>query len=50
VVASYWDGVTDYTCRDEVTEKKEAEKRLDEFGDWLENQDLPEEFQLKVED
>jgi RNA recognition motif-containing protein len=50
VVASYWDGVTDYTCRDEVTEEKEAEKRLDEFGDWLENQDLPEEFQLKVEE
>jgi HIV Tat-specific factor 1 len=50
VEASYWDGVTDYTCHDAVSEEKEAEKRLDEFGDWLENQDLPDEFQLKVED
>lgn len=50
VEASYWDGVTDYTCRDAVKEEKEAEKRLDEFGDWLENQDLPEEFHLKVEE
>mmetsp|Transcript_26789 Transcript_26789/g.56568 ORF Transcript_26789/g.56568 Transcript_26789/m.56568 type:complete len:634 (-) Transcript_26789:129-2030(-) len=50
VEASYWDGVTDYTCRNVEKEEKEAEKRLDEFGDWLENQELPEEFQLKVEE
>ncbi|KAL3792670.1 hypothetical protein HJC23_009398 [Cyclotella cryptica] len=48
VEASYWDGVTDYTVVDEEKEAKEAEKRLDEFGDWLENQELPEEFQLRV--
>ncbi|KAL7517667.1 hypothetical protein ACHAWX_002574 [Stephanocyclus meneghinianus] len=48
VEASYWDGVTDYTVIDEEKEAKEAEKRLDEFGNWLENQELPEEFQLKV--
>jgi RNA recognition motif-containing protein len=48
VNASYWDGVTDYTVRDEENEAKDAEKRLDEFGDWLENQELPEEFQLRV--
>ncbi|KAL7479820.1 hypothetical protein ACHAW6_005547 [Cyclotella cf. meneghiniana] len=48
VEASYWDGVTDYTVVDEEKEAKEAEKRLDEFGNWLENQELPEEFQLKV--
>lgn len=50
VEASYWDGVTDYTCRDAVKDEKETEKRLDEFGDWLENQELPEEFELKVEE
>ena len=48
VHASYWDGVTDYTVRDEEKEARDAEKRLDEFGDWLENQELPEEFQLRV--
>jgi RNA recognition motif-containing protein len=50
VEASYWDGVTDYTCRDMEKEEKETEKRLDEFGDWLENQALPDEFKLKVEE
>ena len=50
VEASYWDGVTDYTCRDVEMEAKETEQRLDEFGDWLENQDLPDEFKLKVEE
>ena len=50
VEASYWDGVTDYTCRDVEKEEKETEKRLDEFGDWLENQELPEEFKLQVEE
>jgi RNA-binding proteins (RRM domain) len=45
----YWDGVTDYTVHDHDLEAKEAEKRLDEFGHWLESQDLPEEFQLQVE-
>ena len=48
--ASYWDGVTDYTCRDEEKEEKETEKRLDEFGDWLEDQELPDEFKLQVEE
>jgi len=50
VEASYWDGVTDYTCRNVEKEEKEADKRLDAFGDWLENQELPEEFKLKVEE
>jgi len=50
VDASYWDGVTDYTCRDEEKEEKETEKRLDEFGDWLEDQELPDEFKLQVEE
>lgn len=50
VQASYWDGVTDYTCRDAEKEQKETEKRLDAFGDWLENQELPDEFKLNVEE
>ena len=47
--ASFWDGVTDYTVREEEKEKKEESKRLDDFGKWLDNQDLPEELRLKVE-
>ncbi len=50
IEASYWDGVTDYTVRDEEREQKEMERRQDEFGNWLEHQDLPEEFQLRVEE
>ena len=50
IEASYWDGVTDYTIRDEEREIKEEDTRHDEFGKWLEDQeDLPEEFKLKVE-
>mmetsp|Transcript_3082 Transcript_3082/g.4757 ORF Transcript_3082/g.4757 Transcript_3082/m.4757 type:complete len:658 (-) Transcript_3082:67-2040(-) len=49
VEASFWDGLTDYTIVDTEKEEKEAEKRLDKFGDWLEEQELPEEFQLRVE-
>ena len=49
VDASYWDGVTDYTCKDDDNEQKDTEKRLDEFGDWLDDQDLPDEFKLQVE-
>ena len=48
--ASFWDGVTDYTVREEEKEEKEENKRLDEFGKWLDNQEeLPEEFNLNVE-
>lgn len=50
VEASYWDGVTDFTCRDVDREEKDTKKRLDEFGDWLDDQDLPEEFKLQVEE
>eukprot|EP00984_Skeletonema_dohrnii_P004638 scaffold1636_cov103-Skeletonema_dohrnii-CCMP3373.AAC.4 len=50
VEASFWDGTTDYTVVDVEKEEKEAEKRLDKFGDWLEEQELPEEFQLRVEE
>jgi hypothetical protein len=47
--ATFWDGVTDYTVRDEQREKEEMDQRHDEFGHWLENQELPEEFRLRVE-
>mmetsp|Transcript_11617 Transcript_11617/g.11684 ORF Transcript_11617/g.11684 Transcript_11617/m.11684 type:complete len:232 (-) Transcript_11617:37-732(-) len=51
VRASYWDGVTDYTVKDEEKEEKELEQRHSEFGDWLDGQtELPEEFLLKVEE
>ena len=47
--AVYWDGVTDYTVRDLEKEEEETKERLDEFGSWLDNQELPDEFQLQVE-
>ena len=49
IEASYWDGVTDFTAHNAEQEERETEKRLDQFGDWLENQELPEEFKLQVE-
>ncbi|CAM9599906.1 unnamed protein product [Phaeothamnion confervicola] len=42
----YWDGVTNYIVQED--EKTES-ARLEEFGDWLESQELPEEFNLRVE-
>lgn len=49
IEAMFWDGVTDFTVRNEEVEKKEMDERLDAFGNWLDGQDLPEEFQLQVE-
>lgn len=49
VDASFWDGKTDYTVRDEEALEKEADQRHEAFGNWLDNQDLPEEFQLQSE-
>eukprot|EP00904_Undaria_pinnatifida_P008751 jgi/Undpi1/5005/HiC_scaffold_19.g08357.m1 len=43
----FWDGVTNYTIKDE-DDKEEAE-RLDAFGDWLEEQELPEELRPRTE-
>lgn len=50
----YWDGVSNYSLQSIVSEKeeeKEEEHRLEEFGDWLDQDqdDLPEEFKLRVE-
>ncbi|KAG5191670.1 hypothetical protein JKP88DRAFT_271269 [Tribonema minus] len=42
----YWDGITNYEVKEDASKEQE---RLDEFGDWLENQDLPEEMQLRTE-
>jgi hypothetical protein len=51
----FWDGVTNYgeiNPFEADIEEKIEEKRLDEFGDWLdkEQEDLPDEFKLKVEE
>ena len=64
IEAIYWDGVTDFNtmhddakANNERGEREDAvvgggeedEHRLDEFGEWLDNQqDLPEEFKLQV--
>ncbi len=52
----FWDGVANYsvTGQSEAAQEeaeKQEENRLDEFGDWLENNDeeLPEEFRLRTE-
>ncbi|GMH56738.1 hypothetical protein TrST_g10884 [Triparma strigata] len=49
VKAHFWDGVTDYTNVTEEEVQEEEKKRLDEFGDWIDNQDVPEEFQERSE-
>jgi HIV Tat-specific factor 1 len=58
---TFWDGVTNYSVGDLPSQggiggaggQQEAaeEARLDAFGDWLdkEQEDLPEEFRLRVE-
>lgn len=49
IKASFWDGVTDFSFKDEARERVEEVKRQEEFGDWLEQQELPEELRLKNE-
>lgn len=49
IEASFWDGVTDYTFVDEVKEAEEMKKRHEDFGKWLDNQELPEHLRLRVE-
>ncbi|CAN0408461.1 unnamed protein product [Pylaiella littoralis] len=43
----FWDGVTNYTVKHE--DEKEEAQRLDAFGDWLEEQELPEELRPRTE-
>ena len=50
----FWDGTTNFSQVPASVieqEEKEEEARIDEFGDWLEKEqeNLPEEFQLKTE-
>jgi HIV Tat-specific factor 1 len=49
----FWDGTTDYgaanTAEQLELKEKEEEARLEEFGDWIEQEELPEELQLRVE-
>jgi hypothetical protein len=47
--AIYWDGVTDYTSATGET-RKDEEHRHEEFGKWIETQELPPELQLQVEE
>jgi RNA recognition motif-containing protein len=47
--AIYWDGVTDYTSATGET-KKDEEHRHEEFGKWIETQELPPELQLQIEE
>ena len=45
IEADYWDGHTDYKKIKETDEEYEA--RRGEFGDWLENQELPEDLRRR---
>eukprot|EP00607_Mallomonas_marina_P010772 CAMPEP_0182422780 /NCGR_PEP_ID=MMETSP1167-20130531/8557_1 /TAXON_ID=2988 /ORGANISM="Mallomonas Sp, Strain CCMP3275" /LENGTH=372 /DNA_ID=CAMNT_0024601125 /DNA_START=102 /DNA_END=1220 /DNA_ORIENTATION=- len=50
----YWDGTTNYSIVSEAVqeaEEKEEQKRLDEFGDWLDHdqEELPDELKLRTE-
>lgn len=47
----YWDQTTDFTVKDLDKEERREEERIEEFGDWLEQQDdeLPPELRLRVE-
>jgi len=56
ILCFFWDGVTNYSVvvksdKQEDEEEKLEEHRLDEFGDWLEQnqEELPEEFILRTE-
>lgn len=49
IEATFWDGVTDYSTKDESKAEFETQKRLEDFGKWLDEQELPEEFRLQVE-
>jgi HIV Tat-specific factor 1 len=49
ISASFWDGATDYTVVNTAKEEKEAVKRQEEFGNWLDSQELPPELQLQTE-
>ena len=49
VDACFWDGVTDFTVIDDEKEKIEGEQRHEEFGSWLEDQEIPEELHLRLE-
>ena len=44
----YWDGKTDFKV---VKESEDAlNDRINQFGDWLEGQELPEELRVRTED
>lgn len=47
VIAEYWDGKTNYKRISETAE--DLDSRVNEFGDWLNQQDLPEELKQKKE-
>lgn len=50
IEAGFWDGVTDFTTHDEILDQQETQKRHEDFGSWLDNQEeLPEELRLKEE-
>lgn len=41
----FWDGKTDY--KKVADDKNDLEERIEQFGDWLTGQTLPQEFEIK---
>lgn len=44
----FWDGKTNYKHINESTQ--EINKRVDEFGEWLDDHELPEELKIKKQE
>lgn len=38
LIAEYYDGWTDYKSQEVTISKEEEQRRIDSFGDWLENE------------
>ena len=49
ISAHFWDGVTDYTNVTDEQKQEEEEKRHEDFGNWIDNQEVPEEFRPRDE-
>jgi len=47
--AHFWDGVTNYADEPGRNDLDDEDERLEQFGDWLEDQDLPPGLQPKIE-
>jgi HIV Tat-specific factor 1 len=45
----FWDGVENFAAKPQEDGEEDPSKREDAFGDWLDNQEVPEDLQPEVE-